>query len=72
MAEISEYDRQMAIFKKKTLKPDRVIKAHSVLTYKDKDDVVITYFFLSNDDTVTMVDMSDEEAGEQHYGRQQA
>lgn len=59
MAEQSEYDRQMAVFNKKIQKPDRVIKAHSVMHSEAETGDI--YWFLSNDDTLIMVDMREEE-----------
>lgn len=60
--EPSEFDRQMAIFNKKMDKPDRVIKAHSMVRHEPDDGSGDMIYFLSNDDTVTLVDMRDEEA----------
>lgn len=63
-SEPNEMDRQMAIFKTKIEKPDRIIKAHSMMKSEGKDGSGDVYWFLSNDDTLTMVDMREDETDE--------
>lgn len=58
---MSEFDRQSKLFKDKVPKPDKIIKAHSVMKSVDNNGNELIFWFLSADDTVTMVDMRDEE-----------
>lgn len=57
----SEYDRQMAVFNEKFDKPDRTIKAHSFVKIELEDGKGDKLYFLSDDDTVTLIDMTEAE-----------
>lgn len=58
---MSEFDRQTKLFKEKVKTPDKIIKAHSLMKSVDNNGNELIFWFLSDDDTVTMVDMRDEE-----------
>lgn len=57
---MSEFDRQMAIFKEKVDNPDKVIRAYSVLKVTGKQLGEDKYWFLTEDDQVILVDMTEE------------
>jgi hypothetical protein len=60
METMSEYDRQMAIFKAKVKTPDQTIRAYSVLRVTGRQLGDDKYWFLTDDDQVILVDMTDE------------
>lgn len=61
---MSEFDRQSKLFAEKTANPDVIIKAHSMMKSTDNDGNDMCFWFLSADDTMTMVDMREEETEE--------
>lgn len=57
---MSEYDRQMAIFTAKIKDPDQTIRAYSVIKTEGKQIGEDKYWFLTDDDQVILIDMTDE------------
>lgn len=57
---MSEFDRQVALLRDKIDNPDKVIRAYSVLKVEGKQIGEDKYWFLTEDDEVVLVDMTEE------------